>query len=188
MRASSRGHARARARGNDALASVEGESVREALVRALRDPSAEVAITAIDALAQRHDRMSLDALRSVLDNADGFFSPVTRVAALSALGRIVSDGDLAPVVACVRDFDAEVSIAAIAVVADRKRSTAAEYLLPVLQDPSGYFLPLVRLAAANALIRADALTPELALRLLEGEHPSAVRRVLERVAQCPPLA
>jgi hypothetical protein len=170
----------------EALAQLDGEGVLEALTRALRDPSVEVAIAAIDALARRQDRASLDALRVVLDNRDGFFSPVTRVAALSALGRMLGDSELAPVMSCVRDLDAEVSIAAIAVVADRKRATAAEYLLPVLQDASGYFLPLVRLAAANALTRAGALTPELAQQLLDREETSAVRRVLERVAQCPP--
>jgi hypothetical protein len=170
----------------EALAQLDGDGVLSALTRALRDPSVEVAIASIDALARRQDRPSLDALRVVLDNKDGFFSPVTRVAALSALGRMLSDAELAPVMALVRDVDAEVSIAAIAVVADRKQTTAAEYLLPILQDTSGYFLPLVRLAAANALKRAGALTPQLAQQLLDREEASAVRRVLERVAQCPP--
>jgi hypothetical protein len=171
----------------ETLAQLDGDGVLQALTRALRDPSVEVAIAAIDALARRQDRASLDALRVVLDNQDGFFSPVTRVAALSALGRMLSDTELAPVMALIRAMDAEVSIAAIAVVADRKSATATEYLLPVLQDTSGYFLPLVRLAAANALVRAGALTPELAQQLLDREDPtSAVRRVLERVAQCPP--
>jgi hypothetical protein len=171
----------------EALALLDGEGVPQALTRALRDTSVEVAIAAIDALARRQDRESLDALRIVLDNRDGYFSPVTRVAALSALGRLLADNELAPVMACVRDMDAEVSIGAIAVVADRKPTTAAEHLLPVLQDSSGYFLPLVRLAAANALTRAGALTPELAQGLLDREEgSSAVRRVLERAAQCPP--
>lgn len=171
----------------EALAQLDGDGVREALTRALRDTSVEVAIAAIDALARRQDRASLDALRVVLDNRDGFFSPVTRVAALAALGRMLADTELGPILALVRDMDAEVSIGAIAVIADRKSATAAEHLLPVLQDTSGYFLPLVRLAAANALVRAGALTPELAQQLLDREDASsAVRRVLERVAQCPP--
>ncbi len=175
-----------RASAAESLAQLDGDGVLESLARALRDPSVEVAIASIDALARRQDRASLDALRVVLENRDGYFSPMTRVAALSALGRMLSDGDLGPVVSCVRDLDAEVSIAAIAVVADRKQATAAEYLLPILQDTTGYFLPLVRLAATNALTRAGALTPQLAQQLLDREEASAVRRVLERVAQCPP--
>jgi hypothetical protein len=170
-----------------ALAQLDGDGVREALNRALRDPSVEVAIAAVDALARRGDREAQDALRTALDNVDGYFSPVTRVAALAALGRMLSDDELGQIMACVRDLDAEVSIAAIAVIADRKRATAAEQLLPILQDSSGYFLPIVRLAAANALTRAGALTPELAQQLLDREQASAVRRVLERVAQCPPM-
>jgi HEAT repeat protein len=179
-------HWQKRASAAESLAQLDGEGVFEALTRALRDTSVEVAIAAIDALARRQDNPSRDALRIVLDNRDGYFSPVTRVAALSALGRMLDDAELGPVMACVRDLDAEVSIAAIAVAADRKPETATEYLLPVLQDASGYFLPLVRLAAANALTRADALTPQLAQQLLDREEATAVRRVLERVAQCPP--
>jgi hypothetical protein len=170
-----------------ALAQLDGDGVREALARALRDPSVEVAIAAVDALARRGDRAAQESLRCVVDNVDGYFSPVTRVAALSALGRMVSDNELGQIMACVRDVDAEVSIAAIAVVADRKRATAAEHLLPILQDATGYFLPIVRLAAANALTRAGALTPELAQQLLDREQTTAVRRVLERIAQCPPM-
>jgi HEAT repeat protein len=175
-----------RASAAEELAMLDGEGVLEALTRALRDPSVEVAISAIDALARRQDKASLDALRVVLDNHDGYFSPVTRVAALTALGRMLSDSELGPLVARVRDLDAEVSIAAIAVVADRKQTTAAEHLLPILRDTSGYFLPLVRLAATNALTKAGALTPQLAQQLLDREEAAAVRRVLERVAQCPP--
>lgn len=177
-----------RASAAEALARVHGDGVAEALAHALRDTSAEVAIAAIDALARRGEPAALSALRAVVDNVDGFFSPVTRVASLSALGRMLCDSELAPVVACVRDLDAEVSIAAIAVVADRQRETAIEHLLPVLEDRTGYFLPVVRLAAANALARAGALTPELSSQLLEREAAHSVRRVLERAAQCPPVA
>jgi hypothetical protein len=59
-------------------------------------------------------------------------------------------------------------------------------LLPILEDQSGFFLPLVRLAAANALTRAGALGPDLAVQLLGAEQAQSVRRVLERAAACPP--
>jgi HEAT repeats len=176
-----------RASAAEALARVQGEGIAEALTHALRDASAEVAIAAVDALAQRGEPAAVGALRAVVDNVDGFFSPVTRVAALSALGRMLCDSELAPIVGCVRDVDAEVSIAAIAVVADRQRETALEHLLPILEDRTGYFLPVVRLAAANALTRSGALTPELSSQLLESEAAQSVRRVLERAAQCPPM-
>jgi HEAT repeat protein len=167
------------------LTHMQGEAVVQALTRAVRDTSVEVAIAAVEALAQRTEASALHPLHAVVENSDGYFSPVTRVAALSVLGRVLSDASLAPIVACVRDLDAEVSIAAIAVVADRKRATAAEHLLPILADQSGFFLPLVRLAAANALTRAGALGPDLALQLLGTEQAQSVRRVLERAAACP---
>jgi HEAT repeat protein len=168
------------------LAHMQGDGVVQALTHALRDTSVEVAIAAVDALSERVEPSAVQALRTVIDNADGYFSPMTRVAALSVLGRVLSDAELAPIVACVRDLDAEVSIAAIAVVADRKRTAAAVHLLPILSDQTGFFLPLVRLAAANALTHAGALGPDLASQLLQSEQAQAVRRVLERAAACPP--
>jgi hypothetical protein len=170
----------------ETLALQDGEGVFEALRHALRDPSVEVAVAAVEAIAQRQAPAARAALQAVVENRDGYFSPMTRVAAISALGPRLLDDELEPIIACVRDLDAEVSIAAIAVLADRKSASAATPLLPVLTDPSGYFLPVVRLAAANALAFAGALTPDLATQLLQHEQSEAVHHVLARAAQRPP--
>jgi hypothetical protein len=169
-----------RASAAHSLAHVEAEGVLEALVQGLRDPSVEVAVAVVDALSSHHERASTQALLDVLENLDGYFSPVTRVAAMAGLARRLSVGELAPVLKAVRDRDAEVSIAAIAVVAECAPSLATEHVMPILRDGSGYFLPLVRLAAANALERAGCLSETLVRELLQTEPDAAVRRILER--------
>ena len=171
-----------------ALAHVEADGVVLALVQALRDSSAEVAVAAVDALSNQTDPQAAAALLSVLANKEGFFNPLTRVAALAGLSRRLRLDELGPVFAAVRDIDAEVSIAAIAVISERAPVHTPEHLVPILRDPDGYFLPLVRMAAANALERAGYLTPALCAELLPVERDPALRRVLERALPPEPKA
>jgi HEAT repeat protein len=162
------------------LAHVESDGVVPALVRALRDPSVEVAVAAVDALTSHYEPDSTQALLQVLGNPEGFFNPITRVAAITGLARRLAPTEFNPVFAAVRDIDAEVCIAAIAVIAERVPQLAGEQLLPILRDPTGYYLPLVRLAAANALERAGVLTGGLASEFLRNESDPALRRVFDR--------
>lgn len=136
-----------------------------ALLRALRDPSAEVAAAAASALSTQSDP-SMDeecrqALFDVLKNTEGFFNPITRVAALQALlPRLVPTGGtlMDAVILLVHDVDAEVSMAAISAIAQRASATEAlNTLLPVVHDDTGFYLPMVQTAAANALERAGLL-------------------------------
>jgi hypothetical protein len=162
------------------LGHVEADSVVPALVRALRDPSVEVSVSVVDALASHHEPEATSALLTVLKNEEGYFSPITRVSAISALARRLSVDELGPVFTATRDIDAEVSIAAIAVIAERAPALASDKLLPILRDGNGYFLPVVRLAVANALERAGVLNETVSYELLQSEGDPAVRRVLER--------
>jgi HEAT repeat protein len=171
-----------RARAASGLTAVEADGVVAALVHALSDPSVEVAVAAIQALSARHEVRVVGALREVVGSTDGYFSPVTRAAAITVLAKRLAVPELEPIFDAVRDVDADVSIAAIAAIAEHAPHTAATHILPLLEDRSGYFLPLVRLAATNALDGAGALTPDVAARLLESEPDSAVRSVLERAA------
>jgi hypothetical protein len=61
---------------------------RAPLERALRDLDAEVSIAAISALTVRAGPDSRSALLSVIENADGFFLPITRLAAARGLERL----------------------------------------------------------------------------------------------------
>lgn len=135
----------------------------DALIAELRGPSAELAAVAAIKLGARREPEAIQALRQALDNCDGYYSPLTRVAALQAFAHTLTQSpsleDLEPVLSLVRDIDAEVSMAAIdAVVQRAPANVAIDRLLPVVLDESGYFLPIVRAAATRALERAGLLT------------------------------
>ena len=151
-----------------------------ALGNALRDRSAEVAAAAAGSLAGKRDPRAVTALRAVVENADRYYTSSVRAAAITALA---SRGtDLEPVFDAVRDIDAEVSVAAIFALHEFAPQAAAQHLLPLLQDRSGYFLPLTRIAALHALTRGGALTRELAAQLLQTEPDGEVRAALARLA------
>jgi HEAT repeat protein len=148
-----------------------------ALLAALRDESAEVASAAALALGARGGEEASAALREVLANRQGFFSPVTRAAAVQALGRCLPAAELDPVRAALCDVDAEVSLAAIATLAQAAPKDAVRDLLPILQDVTGYFLPLVRLAAANALLQTTSLGEDEITAILSRERDPAIQRL-----------
>ena len=164
------------------LAFCEGKDVLAGLCAALRDVSAEVAVAAAEALGRKPEEAAVNALREALANHDGYLSPVTRVAALRALAGRLAQNERAPLLAALSDRDAEVSIAAIAVLKDRGDVDAAAAIMSLLGDTSGFFLPVVRLAATNALVQLGALDASVAKSLLERESDLAIRRVLERAA------
>jgi hypothetical protein len=137
------------------------------LLLALRDPSAEVAAAAATVLGACTEESTQAqchaALLEALENHDGYFSPLTRVAALQSLvhrlGAPPTPPELAPLLQAVRDLDAEVSMAAIAAVAAHAPARVVlDHLFPVAFDETNFFLPMVRSAATRALERAGLLT------------------------------
>jgi HEAT repeat protein len=149
------------------------------LVNALRDTSAEVAAAAAGSLGQQRDPRAVTALRAVVDNVDRFYNSATRAAAITALASRKTD--LEPVFDAVRDMDAEVSVAAVFAILEFMPQAAAKQLMPVLKDRSGYFLPLVRVAALHALTRTGTLTSEMATELLQSEQDGDVKAALTKV-------
>jgi hypothetical protein len=143
------------------LAAIEmGADVHE-LIAALRDPSAEHAAASAVLLGRRDEPEAKAALLDVLRNADGYFNPLVRVAALQTLAhapeRSAGEG-LSPLFDALRDVDAEVSMAAIEAVATHAPADIAmERLLPIVLDDTGFFLPVVRAVASRALERAGLM-------------------------------
>lgn len=168
-----------RARAAAALAYMDAPAIIDALVCALRDPSTEVAAAAIEALAVKGNARVVDVLQNVVNNSDGFFDTVTRATAVAGLAR---RAQMTHVFAAVHDVDMAVSIAAISAIAEHAPDAASAYLLPIVRDRSGYFLPLTRVAAISALERSAALPNELALDLLASEPDASVRAALQRRA------
>lgn len=153
------------------------DDAERALVAALRDESAEVAASAALALGARGTSRAFQALRSVLTNSDGFFNPVCRAACVQGIGRLPASSEV--VLGAFRDVDAEVSLAAIATAAERFPDLAAERLAALLTERSGYYLPLVRVAAARALVSTHAGSRHFD-SILSSEYDPEVRDVLER--------
>ncbi len=156
------------------------EGVEHALLAALRDDSAEVAAAAAIALSQHGGPRASAALREVLESREGFFSPVTRAACVQGLARCLNSDEAQVVLEVIHDMDAEVSIAAILASSERWPELATTRLIALLSEQSSYFLPLVRLAAANALSRLGTLHQDSLSSLLQMETDGDVRRVLEQ--------
>jgi HEAT repeat protein len=98
-----------------------------------------------------------------------------------ALARGTSPAELDAVVNVLSDVDAEVSLAAIAALAEFAPELAARHVVPLVEDRSGYFLPFVRLAATRALIRTGQLEHDVAIRLRRYEQDAAIRAELDQV-------
>jgi HEAT repeat protein len=169
---------RARARAARDLARVMDDEASRALVAALRDPVAEVAIEAAGALRAHPMEKAAAALTEVLVNRDGYFSPVARAAAIRSLGAMVPSGQGAAIAAAVADGDATVSLAAIATLAERGEETGAAALLRLLEDGRGFYLPITRQAAARALSQMKLTDDGRLSALLQHESDETVRAVL----------
>ena len=154
------------------LGDFHGDLVLDALISAVRDPSAEVALEAVGALARQTDGRAWADLTEVL-----------RAAAVAAIARLRGAAALPLMLETVHDYDAEVSIAAIRAAAALSPLDALVSLRTLLEDRSCYYAPPVRFAAAEALEANGVLSPDLALELIRTEPDEYVRGVLARVAQ-----
>ena len=165
-----------------ALARVTDPEATAALIAALRDRSSEVAAQAAEALAYHQGDAAMAALRGVLENREGYFSPETRASAVRALGALLPAGEAAPIAGALGDVEAIVSLAAIAALAGRDESASAGALMGVIEDRRGFYLPLTRLAAARALGRLHHYDRDRLRGLLSAEYDDGVREALSTMA------
>jgi len=128
-------------------------SALEQLLQDLRGPIVEPAVAAVEKLAHASEAEAHAALVGVIDNADGFFHPLVRVAVLHALAADRSPAVRQAVITAIDSLSAEVSLAAIAVIAQYPNPHAVAQLQRVVEDRSGYFAPEVVGAAEQALKR-----------------------------------
>lgn len=158
------------------------DGASEGLGRALRDPSAEVAIAAAEALAGTANRKARRELVAAVRNSDGYHTPSVRRASLRALGRPRSEEERAIVDASLRDVDPDVCIAAAEILGALRDREATDALCRLLEDQSGFYLPATRLAAARALVLCAGLAPARVRELRRVESDSAVAAALEAAA------
>jgi HEAT repeat protein len=150
----------------------------EALIAELRDPSAEVAVKAAEALMAHSRELAVPALRDVVENRDRYFDASTRAAAVHALKSLLPPGQGGLVAAAARDSDASVSIAAIAALVERDDTDSANVLLTLLEDSTGFYIGLTRQAAARGLARLRGSDPGRIAALLQKESDPEVRQAL----------
>ncbi len=152
------------------------------LLAALRDPSAEAAARAAEALAQHRSEAVIAALQGVVDNKDSYYNATVRASAVRSLGRLLPPDQATPITGALGDIDAMVSLAAIATLAERDEGTSAGALMGVLEDRRGFYLPLTRQAAARALGRLHHYDRERLRGVLAAEYDDAVREALSSMA------
>jgi hypothetical protein len=165
-------------------ASPSPDRIFEALNAAVGDATAEVgaaAVEALDAWAPLDDVRTTQALLSVLENASGYHASLVRALAARALGRRLAMDRSEPLLDAVGDADAEVSVSAILALAEGGFEGATDRLLGVLEEPTGYYLPLTRLTAARGLAilgATDATEAERLERVRGQEQDASVLQAL----------
>jgi hypothetical protein len=165
-----------------ALGDVVDAETTAALGCALRDASSEVAVQAAESLARHGGKAAIEALRGVLQNADGYVRTETRASAVRALGSLLPPNEAMSLATAVADPDATVSLAAIAALADRDEAASANALMGVLEDRGGFYLPVTRLAAARGLSRLHGYDGPRLRTLVDSESDPDVRGALESLA------
>jgi HEAT repeat protein len=156
--------------------------VTAALVAQLRDRSSEVAVRAAEALAYQPGDVITAALRSVVENVDGYFCAPVRAAAVRSLGALLPADDSTAIAQALGDVEAIVSLAAIATLAERDVGASAGALIGLLEDRRGFYIPLTRQAAARALGRLHHYDRSRLESVLAAERDDIVREVLSSMA------
>ncbi len=121
------------------------------LIAALQSSSADTACAAAAELGRLGDRSAVSALIEAVENISGYFHAMVRAAACVSLGQLGDRSATPTLVRAINDPMAEVSAEAICAVAALGDARAVEPLTAVLDDADGFFHPVVRAAAAEAL-------------------------------------
>jgi hypothetical protein len=163
------------------LGSVPGDESTAGLVVALRDASAEVAVEAALALRHHPGQPTLTALRQVVETWDRYFDATVRAAAIRSLGVVLPRNDGALLERAVSSVDTEVSLAAISALVERGEPSGAARLIGLLEDRTGFYLPLTRAAAARGLVALRFDDAAQVRSLLETEEDRDVRTALSEL-------
>ena len=165
------------------LAQAGNRRATGALCAALRDPAAEVAREAAEALAQIRDKQAVPSLAAVVLNADGFYEGSVRIAAAEALGKFQDHRAVEALITAVYDNIAEISQAAIRALGAIGDARAIDPLVSVVRNHDNYYLAFVRQAAVEALGRLAAPSARELLREIaaDGHLDASVRQAAGKV-------
>jgi HEAT repeat protein len=155
-----------------------------ALSAALRDSAAEVAQSAAVALGVLRDVSAMEALAVVVQNSDGYFHSIVRIAAADALAKLQDRRAVVGLIAGVRDQIAEVSQASIKALGTLGDGRAIDSLVAVVRNDHNYFLPVVRQSAVEALSHLTVPSARESLRHIAADTrmDSSIRQAASKAA------
>jgi len=122
-----------------------------AALAALRDADADVAREAAASLGVLGSAEAVEPLIAILNNRDGYFHGVVRIAAAESLGQLRDLRAVVPLLNAIRDPIAEVSAEAIRALASLPDPRGLPALLEVVRNEHGFFLATTRRAAILGL-------------------------------------
>lgn len=136
------------------------------LIVALNDSDADVAREAATSLGQLGSSAAVAALIEVLENPNGYYHSVVRVAAIHSLGHLRDVRAVESLLKAIKDPMAEASAEAIRSLATLKDPRTLAALLQVVRNEDSYFLPNTRRAAVLALSQLGGTQAESELRFI----------------------
>jgi len=146
-----------------ALGRMSDAAAVPALITALGDADADVAREAATSLGLLGNAMAVEPLIAVVNNRDGYFHSIVRIAAIRSLGQLRDVTAVIPLLNAVRDPIAEASTEAIGALASLPDPRGLPALLEVIRNQHNFYLATTRRAAILGLakIGGDQATCEL---------------------------
>jgi HEAT repeat protein len=152
-----------RATTGETIETVCNRAAATSAIAVLRGNDADAARDAAITLGTLKDASAVEPLIEALANTHGFYHSVVRAAAAASLGQLKDARAFEPLLAAVRDPMAETSAEAVRSLTALGDARATGELIEIVRNPTGYFLPIVRLAAVAGLIKLGGLQAKAAL-------------------------
>ena len=141
-----------------------------ARIAALRNMDADVARDAATELGRLRDKSAVEPLIEALRNENDYFHSVVRAAAALSLAQLGDARAFEPLVNAVRDTMAEASAEAVRALAAMGDQRAVNVLIDIVRNPTGFFLPTVRLAAVVGLKQLGGAAARAELVRIAGDN------------------
>jgi HEAT repeat protein len=137
-----------------------------ALITALSDVDADVAREAAVSLGLLRNGAAVEPLLAVLNNRDGYFHCVVRIAATRSLGQLRDLRAVEPLLDAIKDPIAEASAEAIRALASLPDPRSLPAFLEVVRNGHGFFLATTRFAAILGLAQIGGEQADCELRFV----------------------
>lgn len=137
-----------------------------ALITALSDSDADVAREAAASLGILRNAAAVEPLIGVVNNRDGYFHSVVRIAATNSLGQLGDLRAVVPLLNAIRDPVAEASAEAVRALASLPDPRGLPAFLEVVRNEHNFFLATTRRAAILGLAQIGGTQADCELRFV----------------------